>query len=204
MSLVQLMLFADTCGAKPSLSCVIAASCGRRPATMRGACSKSSCTDAAIAPSALNTKRPSREPEADTGADHSVRCVRAAGSIATIAWSLPTSAEATICLPCHDRPLNEPRKPGVALTGLPPAAGTVKTSPPTEPKSLIRPPMKATVWPSFDMRGMFICIAGAARMRKAPLAASTWPSVATHQLLSPLPLALVTTKPLPSGVQSYS
>jgi hypothetical protein len=84
------------------------------------------------------------------------------------------------------------------------ASGTVYTSPPTEPKSLIRPPMKATVAPSDDTRGMDICIFGAASTRSRPLSASTWPSVASHQLLSPLPRALVTTKPRPSGVQSYS
>jgi hypothetical protein len=64
--------------------------------------------------------------------------------------------------------------------------------------------MTATVLPSGDTRGKFICILGAAMMRSRPVDASTWPSVAIHQLLSPLPLALVTTKPLPSGVQSYS
>jgi hypothetical protein len=64
--------------------------------------------------------------------------------------------------------------------------------------------MKATVRPSGETCGMFICIFGAASTRSLPLEASTWPRVAIHQLLSPLPLALVITKPLPSGVQSYS
>ena len=51
---------------------------------------------------------------------------------------------------------------------------------------------------------MFICILGAAITRVAPLVRSTASSLAIHQLLSPLPLAAVVTKPRPSGVQSYS
>ena len=89
-------------------------------------------------------------------------------------------------------------------TGVPPESGTVHTSPPTEPKSLISPPIYATVLPSGDTRGKSSCVLGLAMFVTAPVAASTRSSVATHQLLSPLPSAEVTTNPVPSGVQAYS
>ena len=69
--------------------------------------------------------------------------------------------------------------------------------------------MKTTVLPSGDTRGWLNWVVGAAISRAviavAPaLARSKASSLATHQLLSPSPLAAEATKPLPSGVQSYS
>src|SRR5580765_4698928 len=49
---------------------------------------------------------------------------------------------------------------GVRLRTVPPATGTVKISPPTEPSSLIRPSMNATCLPSGETWGSAICRLG--------------------------------------------
>src|SRR5690349_21202963 len=58
----------------------------------------------------------------------------------------------------HVSHLGEAFRRGVRLRGGPPPAGTTKISPPFKPSSLINPPMKATLRPSGDQRGMAICI----------------------------------------------
>ncbi len=104
----------------------------------------------------------------------------------------------------HASEVNVIGTPGVMSLGVPPASGTVQISPPTEPLSLISPPMYATLRPSGETRGKLSWVAGFAIDVTAPVVASIRSSVATHQLLSPLPSAVVATKPRPSGVQSYS
>jgi len=49
------------------------------------------------------------------------------------------------------------RIPGVMSVAGPPSSGSVYTSPPVEPKSLMIPAMKATVAPSRDTVGAAIC-----------------------------------------------
>ena len=97
-----------------------------------------------------------------------------------------------------------PLKPRVRLVGVPPAIGTVHTSPLEVTRSLINPPMNATVLPSDKVIGDDSCIGGRAMSRTVPAARSIATRLALHQLASPLPVAAVATTPLPSRNQSYS
>jgi hypothetical protein len=108
-SFVQPTLRAATSAGKPSFSCVMGAKAGRRPATIRGACSKSSSTEAATAPSVLNAKPPSFAVAADTGARHSKRTLRACMSMAATPVSAPASTDASSAPPRQAMPVNEPR-----------------------------------------------------------------------------------------------
>src|SRR5580658_942125 len=95
---------------------------------------------------------------------------------------------------------------GVTFVTEPPSSGSVYTSPPVEPKSLMIPAMKATVAPSRDTLGIAICCrsAGVYSTLGRGCDAEKAYSLAFHQLSSPLPGAAVPTNPLPSGRQSYS
>src|SRR5205807_4487126 len=94
--------------------------------------------------------------------------------------------------------------PGVRWRGSPPAAGTVKMSPPLAPSSLIKPPTKAIVLPSGDQRGTAICIDGLRISRTAPDEADIAQSLAMYQLLSPGAGDATAASSAPSGDQSYS
>src|SRR5678816_313618 len=122
-----------------------------------------------------------------------------------IALEPPTYSTIRIC--DGDSQLNvlgDDGLPGVRLVASPPAAGTVSTSPPVEPWSLMIPPMKPIIEPSGDHRGSAICSAGLWITVAAPVSAGIVYSFAVHQLLSPGPGAALSAKVLPSGDQSYS
>ena len=76
-----------------------------------------------------------------------------------ISWSLPPASSQTkrCSLSSHSIQAGEVGRPSVRSRGTPPRAGTIQTSPPVEPWSLIKPPMKAMVLPSGDQRGTAIC-----------------------------------------------
>src|SRR3569832_1092291 len=68
-----------------------------------------------------------------------------------------SSSDTSRLLQFQNRPRAEVGRSGVMLVGDPPASGSVYTSPPVEPKSLIRPAMNATVLPSRDTFGSASC-----------------------------------------------
>ena len=63
--------------------------------------------------------------------------------------------------------------PGVRFLAAPPSTGTVQTSPPVEPSSLMMPWMTATERLSGEKRGQAICSSGFQIARVCPVAAST-------------------------------
>src|ERR1700722_10511687 len=82
--------------------------------------------------------------------------------------------------------------PEVRFCAGPPPAGTIHTSPPVDPWSLIRPPINAIVFLSGDHRGTAICIpcsgpfaSTGSRMDFAGPPSSWVYNLATHQLFSP-------------------
>src|SRR5205814_1960179 len=82
-------------------------------------------------------------------------------------------------------------RPGVRFSAPPPSAAELKISPPVAPSSLMIPSIHAIRFPSGDQRGLAICSAGLYTLRNSPVDAETAYNCATHQLLSPLPLAAV-------------
>src|SRR3954453_6306011 len=77
----------------------------------------------------------------------------------TTSWSLSpaSSSDTSWLLQFHNKARAEAGRSGVMLTGSPPLRGRVYTSPPVEPKSLMRPAMNATVVPSRETLGEASC-----------------------------------------------
>src|SRR6516162_6500881 len=84
-----------------------------------------------------------------------------AGSSRIIDESPPMNSPAVICTSLvQASQLAEAFRPGVRFCGLPPSGETTSMFPPTEPKSLINPSIKAMDFPSGDHAGKLICCSG--------------------------------------------
>jgi len=131
------------------------------PAQISGGCCQSERIAATCLPSGDIARLPNGPAASPSSPCHLGSSLPVARSSVPIAVAPPTYSAMTICeADSHAMVFGEAARPGVRSTAGPPAAGTVKTSPPVEPSSLMSPLMKPIAAPSGDHLGIAICSAG--------------------------------------------
>ncbi len=161
-SLVQLRFSAPPqSGFTVSLSCVICFQLPIGPAHTSCGCRKESRTAAVVTPSRAIDSEIARPVETCSAPLHTCSTPPLADTRANPDMPLmSTPARIVRESPSHVSVAALACMPGVRFVAAPPLDGTIMTSPPFDPWSLISPSMKAMLLPSGDQRGQATCSAG--------------------------------------------